>query len=76
MLAKIDAARAEGIDIAFDRYPYTAFSTGFSSFIPIELRDGTDEEVVFFGILDKADGFVTTDGDREDGAGEPGGRQV
>ena len=45
MLAKIDAARAEGIDIAFDRYPYTAFSTGFSSFIPIELRDGTDEDI-------------------------------
>jgi len=46
LLAKIDAARAEGIDIAFDRYPYTAFSTGFTSFIPIELRDGTDEDIL------------------------------
>lgn len=45
MLGKIDAARAEGIDIAFDRYPYTAFSTGFTSFIPIELRDGTSEDI-------------------------------
>ena len=45
MLAKIDAAQAEGIDIAFDRYPYTAFATGFTSFIPIELRDGTDEDI-------------------------------
>ena len=40
MLAKIDAARAEGIDIAFDRYPYTAFSTGMTNLIPIEYRDG------------------------------------
>ena len=45
MLKKIDDAAAEGIDIAFDRYPYTAFSTGFTSFIPIELRDGTSEDI-------------------------------
>ena len=45
MLGKIDRAHAEGIDIAFDRYPYTAFSTGFTSFIPIELRDGTAEDI-------------------------------
>ena len=45
MLAKIDNAFAEGIDIAFDRYPYTAFSTGFTSFIPIELRDGTTDDI-------------------------------
>lgn len=45
MLKKIDDAHAEGIDIAFDRYPYTAFSTGFTSFIPIELRDGTAEDI-------------------------------
>ncbi len=45
MLRKIDDAYAEGIDIAFDRYPYTAFSTGFTSFIPIELRDGTSEDI-------------------------------
>lgn len=46
LLAKIDAARAEGVDIAFDRYPYTAFQTGFTSFIPIALRDGTDEDIM------------------------------
>lgn len=46
MLKKIDDAKAEGIDITFDRYPYTAFSTGFTSFIPIELRDGTDEDIM------------------------------
>lgn len=46
MLEKIDEARNSGLDIAFDRYPYTAFSTGFTSFIPIELRDGTDEDIL------------------------------
>ena len=46
MLKKIDDAQAEGIDIAFDRYPYTAFSTGFTSFIPIELRDGTSDDIL------------------------------
>ena len=46
MLSKIDEAKAYGIDIAFDRYPYTAFSTGFTSFIPIELRDGTDSDIL------------------------------
>ena len=53
ILGKIDAARAEGIDIAFDRYPYTAFSTGFTSFIPIELRDGTSEDI-YARLNDKA----------------------
>lgn len=46
MLAKVDSARAEGIDLAFDRYPYTAFYTDMSTFIPTALRDGTKEEVL------------------------------
>lgn len=46
ILAKIESARAEGVDVTFDRYPYTAFSTGFTSFIPIELRDGTDADIM------------------------------
>ena len=45
MLQKIDAAKAEGIDLTVDRYPYTAFATGFTSFIPIELRDGTHDDI-------------------------------
>ena len=53
MLKKIDDASAEGIDISFDRYPYTAFSTGFTSFIPIELRDGTSEDI-YARLNDKA----------------------
>lgn len=46
LLEKINNARSEGLDIAFDRYPYTAFSTGFTSFIPVALRDGTDEDIL------------------------------
>ena len=46
MLAKIDAAHAEGIDIAFDRYPYTAFSTSLKTMVPSELRDGTNEDIM------------------------------
>ncbi len=46
MLKKIDDARAEGIDIAFDRYPYTAFATGFTNLLPIEMREGTKEDVL------------------------------
>ena len=46
MLSKVDEARAEGIDIAFDRYPYTAFYNSMSSFIPQSLRDGTSQEVL------------------------------
>lgn len=44
LLAMIDEA-SKDIDIAFDRYPYTAFSTGFTSFIPLSHRDGSDEDI-------------------------------
>ena len=46
MLAKIDAARAEGVDVAFDRYPYTAFSTSLKTLVPQELRDGTNADIM------------------------------
>lgn len=46
LLQRIERARAEGIDVAFDRYPYTAFSTGLTSFIPLTDRAGTQEEVL------------------------------
>ncbi len=32
--ARIEAARDEGIDIAFDRYPYIAYQTGLTSLFP------------------------------------------
>ena len=46
LLKLIDEAVASGIDVAFDRYPYTAFSTGLNSFIPIEDRQGGRDEVI------------------------------
>lgn len=46
MLGKIDSARNEGIDIAFDRYPYTAFSTGFTNLIPREMRSGHSADIL------------------------------
>ncbi len=46
LLRQIERAASEGVDIAFDRYPYIAFSTGMSSFIPLSLRDGTREDIV------------------------------
>lgn len=38
--ARIEAARRGGLDIAFDRYPYIAYSTGLTSLFPIWSRDG------------------------------------
>jgi len=46
MLRLIEQAAADGLDVAFDRYPYTAFSTGMSSFIPLSERQGSNEEIV------------------------------
>ena len=46
MLKLIDDAKASGLDIAFDRYPYTAFSTGLTSFIPIDDRQGSNADIL------------------------------
>ncbi len=46
LIKLIEEAQKEGIDIAFDRYPYIAFSTGLTSFIPLNDRQGSDQEVV------------------------------
>lgn len=46
VLRMIESAAAEGIDISFDRYPYTAFNTDLSSFIPLNLREGGKERVL------------------------------
>ncbi|PKO96674.1 MAG: hypothetical protein CVU12_04365 [Bacteroidetes bacterium HGW-Bacteroidetes-7] len=46
LLKQIEVARAGGLDIAFDRYPYTAFSTGMSTFIPLSERQGTKDEII------------------------------
>ncbi|OQC39466.1 MAG: D-aminoacylase [Bacteroidetes bacterium ADurb.Bin037] len=46
LLRLIDNAKREGVDVAFDRYPYTAFSTGLTSFIPLSGRQGSVEDVL------------------------------
>lgn len=46
MLKLIDNAKAGGLDIAFDRYPYAAFSTGLTSFIPTDKRQGTSADIL------------------------------
>ena len=46
MLKMIENASASGIDIAFDRYPYIAFSTGLSTFVPLWARQGETEDML------------------------------
>jgi N-acyl-D-amino-acid deacylase len=43
-LALISEARAEGVDITFDQYPYTASSTGLSAIIPRWAQEGGELE--------------------------------
>lgn len=40
ILELLEAARADGIDVMYDRYPYVAYSTGLSNLFPITSRDG------------------------------------
>jgi N-acyl-D-amino-acid deacylase len=37
---RIDGARAAGMDVTFDRYPYLAYSTGLTNLFPVWSRDG------------------------------------
>ena len=37
---RIGAARSRGVDVAFDRYPYLAYSTGLTNLFPVWSRDG------------------------------------
>jgi N-acyl-D-amino-acid deacylase len=53
MLKIIEEAHAGGVDVAFDRYPYVAFSTGLSTFIPLWARQGSNNEIIS-GLKDKA----------------------
>jgi N-acyl-D-amino-acid deacylase len=39
-LATIERARAAGVDVHFDRYPYIAYATGLSNLFPLWSRDG------------------------------------
>src|SRR5687767_5451914 len=42
-LAKIEAARARGLDITANQYPYTAMQHGWSAFFPVWAREGGPE---------------------------------
>lgn len=41
-LAMVDSARADGIDVMADQYPYTATSTGLGVLVPAWAREGGD----------------------------------
>ena len=40
VLQSLEKARAAGIDVHYDRYPYVAYSTGLSNLFPLWSRDG------------------------------------
>lgn len=45
-LAKLERARLEGLDVAADVYPYTAYSTGLSILLPAWAREGGSEALL------------------------------
>lgn len=46
VLGKINMARAEGLEVTFDQYPYTAGSTMLSAIIPPWVHDGGTEAML------------------------------
>jgi len=46
LMDRIDRARAEGLDLRADRYPYIAGATGLSTLFPIWAREGGTERFV------------------------------
>jgi len=46
VVAKINAARAQGLDVTADTYAYTAWFNDFSAFIPAWAHDGGNAKVV------------------------------
>jgi N-acyl-D-amino-acid deacylase len=46
VVARIEAARKEGLDIAADTYAYPAWFNGFSAFIPPWAHEGGDEKLI------------------------------
>lgn len=51
--ARIAAARNDGLDVAFDRYPYIAYQTGLTNLFPTWSRDGGAQP--FLARLDSTD---------------------
>ena len=50
VFARLEGAKARGVDVAFDRYPYLAYATGLTSLFPVWSRDGGT--AAFFARLD------------------------
>jgi dihydroorotase/N-acyl-D-amino-acid deacylase len=46
VVAKLTAARAEGVDVSADTYAYPAWSNDFSAFIPPWAHDGGDAKLI------------------------------
>ena len=46
LIARVNKARAEGIDINADTYAYTAYSNGLSAIVPPWVHDGGDAKLV------------------------------
>ena len=46
VLARIEAARAEGLDVTANQYPWTASSNGLEASLPLWVREGTSDEMV------------------------------
>ncbi|HEY3859326.1 MAG TPA: D-aminoacylase [Gammaproteobacteria bacterium] len=46
VIARIEAARASGLDVAADTYAYTAWENSFSAFIPPWAHDGGNEKLI------------------------------
>jgi N-acyl-D-amino-acid deacylase len=45
-ISLVEKARAEGVDVAFDVYPYTASSTTLDTILPPWAREGSKEQVL------------------------------
>ena len=46
VLERIEAAKAAGLDVFCDRYPYVASATGLSIYLPLWAREGTTDELL------------------------------
>jgi N-acyl-D-amino-acid deacylase len=46
VLARIEAARAEGLDVSADQYPWTASSNGLDATLPLWVREGGADKLV------------------------------
>ncbi|CAN5643126.1 D-aminoacylase [soil metagenome] len=70
VIQTIRDARASGLDVAFDVYPYIAYSTGLANLFPLAMRDGGD--TAFLGRLRDADGRAAAERAVREKVGELG----